>query len=206
MEARQGQEKCFAFFLSCVFDGIEMPMLWATHEKAFAFRAVELALREGPRPWAAKRTEEQIVDVPALRFQEKTVEAGQFMPQELVKERRKEQIVDVPLLQLQEDPVLHASVDLVRLTPREQVQQRTAEPHVSISEHNAELVDVEHNVELVGGGSPAVALELGVIALRGRATCAQQAERRARCECWRWRARHGKRCTSDAARHCRQRS
>ena len=53
-------------------------------------------------------------------------------PQEPVKERMKEQIVDVSFVQLQEEPVHHASVELVSLTPREQVQQRTAEPYVCI--------------------------------------------------------------------------
>ena len=38
--------------------------------------------------------------------------------------------MDVSSLQLQEEPVPHASVELVRLTPREQVQQRTAEHSV----------------------------------------------------------------------------
>ena len=45
--------------------------------------------------------------------------------------RTKEHIVVVPVLQPQEGPVLHASVELVHLTPRGQVPQRTAEPCVS---------------------------------------------------------------------------
>ena len=52
--------------------------------------------------------------------------------------------MDVPVLQLQEGPaprMLQCSFELVRLTPREQVQRPTAEPHVEcIWCQNAELV------------------------------------------------------------------
>ena len=60
--------------LSCVVDGTEISKLSTTLKEALAFRAV--ALREGPRPCAAKRTEEQIVDVRVV--QEQRTEEAHF--------------------------------------------------------------------------------------------------------------------------------
>ena len=92
-----GSRDVLRYFLTCVV--WEMCKLWTTLETALGFRSVELALREGPRQCGAKRTEEQIVNVPVLQLKEKPVQrrmGKQRADVPVVGEQRMEkQIVDV---------------------------------------------------------------------------------------------------------------
>ena len=106
MDSLQDQEQCCAFSLSCIQDGIEMSMLSESLKKALAIRAVELAQREGPRPCAVKRTDEQIVGVPVLRLGK--------LP---VQRRTEDQTVAVPALLVKE------IVEVLLSPPREDTQQ-----------------------------------------------------------------------------------
>ena len=91
MESHMEQDRCCAFSVSCVLDGIEMSFLSTTLKNAVAFRAIELALREGSHACAAKRTEEQIVVVPVVQLKEKPVQR-----------RTEKQVMDVAVLWFQE--------------------------------------------------------------------------------------------------------
>ena len=113
MESHPEQDKCCAFFLSCVLDGIEMSMLSTTLKNAVAFRAIELALREGSHACAAKRTEEQTVVVPVVQLKEHSAKVS-----------AEKQIVDVFVLLFQE-------TDEVRMaTPQERTSEGIFEPIV----------------------------------------------------------------------------
>ena len=97
------KEECCARLLSQVLDGIASSRLSGTLKKALACRAVELALRGGPRPCAGHMEDEvaelEHVKVPLLLsidIKEEITEAVQITPLKRVENRTAEQSVDVP--------------------------------------------------------------------------------------------------------------
>ena len=95
------------FHLSSPLSVQPFPRLSGTLKKALVFRAVELALRGGPRPCAGHMEDEvaerEHVKVPLLLsvdIKEEITEAVQITPLKPVESRTAEQSVDVPVPQL----------------------------------------------------------------------------------------------------------
>ena len=128
------KEGCCARLLPQVLDGIASSRLSGTLKKALAVRAVELALRGGPRPCAGHMEDEVAVRehvkvslLLLIDIQEEITEAVPITPLKPVENRTAEQSVDVPV------PLSCGNIDeVIQLIPRERMSVCTSSQIVEL--------------------------------------------------------------------------